>query len=569
MREYKLGVEYEFIVDYFYTTTDEYGREKLWFSLLDGESVKKYNVPAYPFQKEGYEGKTITCLVSRLLDNGYPYLYQTKKDILPKCYERGETYWFSVLEKNEDPSTNRPYYSLVDRINNIAHRYYCSDKDEFSGVVPFVVDDITDTHLVLKAANKEEDDGAASAESKNAYNPFGHEDEYHEWKSSLVFPSNDTDQDNPDVEKQVKEIMRCIAGFQNTEGGLLYIGVTNDGQVRGIESDFVHLNDGEDANKYGQSTDGFECKIRNAVNHYLGKMSLDNISFKFYRQQTSGHIFCVITVSKTPRPVYREGRDVFKRFGNGFRILKGEEITDLAYDKFKDVDDGQKEFSLTMPDDCLEYNPNKNVEVAREEAEVVKLDKDVITRLNYFYMTFFSDNRFIYSKESHASEANVITEIRFNYINGNLEYSRDILIKCTKDGHAKLMQAFDICKLGEPDKYISLPTEDIFTVRVSHKYDFLKLTFNDGTDDREKYIRVTSLFGTNTEADLRANKPVKDIKKDFRLKGNLMIPSGWSLKDVTVVRECLPDEIQFVSANIGASGKGCIVGQPILDPKTY
>lgn len=576
MRTYISGKQYEFIVNYFYTTLDDYGREKLWLSLSDGESPRKYNVPAFPYQKTGYEGKTVMCTVSKVLDSGYPYLLQDKVEVLEHCYNKGETYWFSVLEKCVDSYSGRPYFNLIDRINNITHRFYCSEQDELSGLVPVIVKDIKGSHLELQLEAKEESKAgatgvAAPKELDKLHNPFGHEDSYHEWKASLVFPSNSSDQDNPDVEQQIKNIMRSIAGFQNAEGGLLYLGVTDFGEVRGIEADYAHLDEGDDKVSYQKNTDGFENKIRTAVNHYLGKMSLDNIKFKFYLQQSSGHIFCVITVSKTTRPVFREGRDVFKRFGNGYRALKGEEITDLAYDKLNDTAE-QLEFSLTMPDDCIELNPNINVEALRQapsSSDVVKISTDFLKKMDYYYMTFYTDDQFIYSKESHASDENVLTEVRFNRIDGNLEYSRDILVKCLKDGHAQLIQAYDLCKLGEPDTLIKLPVKDILTLKVAHKYDFVKVLFNDGTDDREKYLRLTSLFGKDTEADLRSNKDEKGIRYEFKLKGNMMIPTGCTLQDVTIVHESLPDEIQFVSARPGASGKGSVVGSQSIDTASY
>ena len=108
MRTYTQGTQYEFIVNYFYTTADDEGRERCWLSLSDGEGARKYNVPAYPYQKTGFDGKTILCKVTKVLDNGYPYLLQNKADVLKECYNAGETYWFSVLEKKVDPYSGRP-----------------------------------------------------------------------------------------------------------------------------------------------------------------------------------------------------------------------------------------------------------------------------------------------------------------------------------------------------------------------------------------------------------------------------------------------------------------------------
>lgn len=575
MREYSVGEEYEFIVNYYYTDSDDLGRERRWLSLYDGESEKKYNVPAYPYQKSGYEGKTIVCEVTRLLDNGYPYLRQNRAEVLAHCYNKGETYWFSVIDKHTDQNTQCSYYELIDRLNNIKHRYYCSEREEISGLVAFVVKKVNDRYLDIARVETKNVNKPAQDQDK-LYNPFGHEDNYHEWKASLVFSSNGTDPDNPNVDQQIKNIMKSISGFQNAEGGLLYIGVTDGGEVCGIEPDYCHLNEGCDSKySYQKNSDGYEQKIRNAVNYYLGKMSLEYISFKFYRQRATKRVFCVIEITKTPRPVFIEGKDVFKRFGNGFRMLKGDEITDLVIAKHEDVSE-QKKFPLTMPKDCEELNPNVNNEPYRENAapDVVRITAESLNKIDYYYMTFYNDDTFMYSKNSHASENGVIAEVRFNKKSGNLEYSRDLLIKFTKDGYAQFLQAYDMCRLGNADTRISLQTKNslnILTVKVARKYDFVKVLFSKGSEKREKYLRVTSLFGRDTEQDLRAaNKSVSDIKYEFKLKGNRAIPSEYTLEDAFIVHETLPDEIQFVSAKSSASqGYGCVVGSQIEDVASY
>ena len=562
MRTYTQGTQYEFIVNYFYTTTDDEGRERCWLSLSDGEGARKYNVPAYPYQKTGFDGKTILCKVTKVLDNGYPYLLQNKADVLKECYNAGETYWFSVLEKKVDPYSGRPYFRLLDRLNDIEHRFYCSEQDELKGLVGFDVRSISGDHLDLAVS------GAKAADEPEV-NPFGHEDDTHEWKSSLVYHAGDKDQDNPDVAAQVRVIMKSIAGLQNAGGGLLYLGVTDNGEVCGIEKDYPHLSDDGDPATYSQNPDGFECKVRAAVHHFLGKTSLDNISFKFYRQISTRHTFCVVTVKKTARPVFVDSKDVFKRFGNGFRPLKGDEITQLVCDKLGDQEP-QAEFTMPMPTDCYELNPNQDVELLSVPGNdvVVKLNKDVYKKMDFYYMTFFSTGEFMYSKESHASEENVIDEVRFNRFNGNMEYSRDLLVKCTSDGHAQFLPAFEMCKLGEPDTRIKVGKCDFTAMRVAHKYDFLKVIFTDSEGiEYEKYIRVQNVFGDDTEKNLKSNS--YDPKYEFKLKGNSMIPSGMTLKDVKVIHETLPDEIQFVSARTGSMGRGSVVGSQTIDVATY
>lgn len=72
----------------------------------------------------------------------------------------------------------------------------------------------------------------------------GLEDEYVEYKSSIVF-SADRDSKGPDQERQMKEILRVINSFLNTSGGTLYIGVNDAGLGVGVEADLeTHLYNG-------------------------------------------------------------------------------------------------------------------------------------------------------------------------------------------------------------------------------------------------------------------------------------------------------------------------------------
>ena len=573
MRSYSIGGQYEFIINYFFTTSDDYGREKMWLSLSDGESTTRYRVPAYPFQKNLLVGNTIFCKVIDIQENGYPFLIQNKADILKTCYELDNVYWFTVGEKEVDPKSKRPFYRLIDRINGIDwHRYYCSEDTELDGIASFRVVSITDDYISLDLVSDQVGipDFSTVEESRININPFGHEDIHHEWKSSLVFPSGESSEEFVDTEKQLHVILRCIAGFQNAEGGLLYLGVTNNGEIRGIEKDYPYLNSEEDSFVYSKNPDGYENKIRNAVDRHLGKLSLEHIKVDFYYQTSTRKVFCIVEAQRTPRPIYRDGKEVYKRFGNSFRLLKGEEITNLVYDKQKEVND-QAPFTRPMPSGCAIYNPNLDTELVIPSIEQprIELNKDYIKKLDFYFMTFFSNNQFMYSKQSHSNDPDCISEVRFNKIDGNLEYSRDLILKCSVDGHAQLIQAYDMCKLGESDTKIGLSTSRLFCAAVAHKYDFLKVSFIKDDEEREKYIRVVSLFGKDTEKTLRANKEPKDIKYQFTLKGISMIPTSCKLKNVEVIHEILPDEIQFVSAKLGANGLGRVIGSNEIDPSTY
>lgn len=65
------------------------------------------------------------------------------------------------------------------------------------------------------------------------------EDLYHEFKTSAIYPADNHMQ--PDERAQGFVIAKTVAGLLNAEGGTLYIGVDNGGNITGLDADFRYL----------------------------------------------------------------------------------------------------------------------------------------------------------------------------------------------------------------------------------------------------------------------------------------------------------------------------------------
>jgi len=144
----------------------------------------------------------------------------------------------------------------------------------------------------------------------------GGENEGVEFKSSMRWDYKKSTK-NKDLEH---EITRTISAFLNSSGGILLIGVDNDGNIIGIEKDFETLR------KDRQNIDGFELHISDLVNDNLGKewRKFVHVSFEL----ADGKCICFIEVDKSPKPVFLEykGKTVFVvRSGNRSQILNAEE----------------------------------------------------------------------------------------------------------------------------------------------------------------------------------------------------------------------------------------------------
>jgi len=111
---------------------------------------------------------------------------------------------------------------------------------------------------------------------------------------------------NKDLEKAV---MRTICGFMNAEGGILLIGVGDDGIIEGLESDYKTFK------KYGK--DYFEGYLYQIFGLMVGKEYMHLIDITFY--DFGGKNVCLIHVPASDEPVYlkTDNQDVFYvRTGN-------------------------------------------------------------------------------------------------------------------------------------------------------------------------------------------------------------------------------------------------------------
>lgn len=266
---------------------------------------------------ERYDQATDVCKVSQYFSKVLEELYP--KTSLPKKST------FKVLFKKEDPLTLSPFYQLKDAFG-LQHRFYTNSYLEVGAEVELTVIDNIDSgngkgHLEFEisvpevAAVKQRRPRipVQQIETEQEESDFGIENTTTEFKSSIVFVPY---QSQPDIDQQIKTIMKTIAGFLNKEGGTIYIGVNDSGKVCGIEADFPHLNDSDkDEFEYKENTDSYQLKLQNSIRKAMGTNSvLEFIDIKFDRKRD--HTYCIITVEKCSFPVFVNGTQLYQRMGN-------------------------------------------------------------------------------------------------------------------------------------------------------------------------------------------------------------------------------------------------------------
>lgn len=122
----------------------------------------------------------------------------------------------------------------------------------------------------------------------------GRESQTVEFKTSLIYPAGNSMR--RDVERQTREIVQIIAGFLNTAGGKLYIGVSDEGYVRGVAQDL----------EFFKSTDKMDLHLMNAVDRYF-KM-VDRFRFIQSRwEEYDGKMVLIVTVNPSRTPIAMDG----------------------------------------------------------------------------------------------------------------------------------------------------------------------------------------------------------------------------------------------------------------------
>lgn len=216
-----------------------------------------YRVKPYDYQLEWEEfniPNKMNCFVKEVNIWGLPYLVQDRKEVLQFCYaDLKSEYPFKVVNIGLDSNTQATYYELKDSFG-LYHRYYPKNnepKHEIGDIFNLVVNSIYDkgynkvtlnleypVELIITKENiTQEVSNDPRQESK-----FGYESATKEFKTSIVFPAGGIE---PNIDRQLSYILKTIAGFQNAQGGELYIGVNDSGSVSGINEDFKYLNASE------------------------------------------------------------------------------------------------------------------------------------------------------------------------------------------------------------------------------------------------------------------------------------------------------------------------------------
>jgi hypothetical protein len=400
--------------------------ETKYIYLSDGFK-DSYRVKPYDFQLEWEDYNLpakLSCYVKSVSIWGMPLLHQDKNDVLEHCYsEINSEYAFKLLAVRVDEKTQATYYELKDAFG-IKHRHYPNENEPkhqigdifslfFSGI------DIRENNasrLLLKypkdlivlpdnSVNPESVINNPHEESK-----FGVENEIKEFKSTIVFPAGGI---VADIDKQIGIILKTIAGFQNSKGGELYLGVNDSGNICGINHDYQYLNSStNDIFTYQKNNDGYENKIRNAVKRTMGSTANSNLTLNFFNENNLD--YCIIKINEVFKPIFSNDNKLFQRAGNMTQLLKGDEITWFVLDRLRSGNAGlilpELVTELTEKEEDIDNNYTDHQPTVRlktdkdEEIIIPEIQQNHSESKVWYYMTFYENGDWSFNKTPEASE---------------------------------------------------------------------------------------------------------------------------------------------------------------------
>ncbi len=147
-----------------------------------------------------------------------------------------------------------------------------------------------------------------------------------EFKSSMRY-----DLRHGGVNKALEQvIVKSVAGLMNARGGILLVGVEDDGSVIGIEHDLKVL-------PHRQDIDGYTNHLITLLDTGIGAAAAANVHVKF--EQVNGHTVCRITINPSSSPVWTkqkgQGETFYLRLNNSTRPLGPRETHEYITQHFR------------------------------------------------------------------------------------------------------------------------------------------------------------------------------------------------------------------------------------------
>ncbi|MBA2312214.1 MAG: DUF262 domain-containing protein [Actinobacteria bacterium] len=137
-----------------------------------------------------------------------------------------------------------------------------------------------------------------------------------------------TDKKDPEIEKAIGKTLTAFANSK--EGGTLLIGVSDDGAILGIESDYKYVKNGD--------RDGFALWVTDFVKERIDQLIPGRLKVTFV--EVDGKTVCRVDVPPSPEPMFLSDNALnrfFVRQGNATNELSGNELFKYRNERWPDL----------------------------------------------------------------------------------------------------------------------------------------------------------------------------------------------------------------------------------------
>ena len=220
----------------------------------------------------------------------------------------------------------------------------------------------------------------------------------------------------------------------NANGGTLYIGVSDNGYICGIEGDYIHLNEGNIPYEYKTDDDGYLQRLTDAVCKILGFNAGTLVSMRI--EQEDGKKYCVVDIKKASRPIWFTGDKVFVRMVTTNRRLRGDEITQYILDRVsKNSFAKQMDTEAPVKEEFPDENEVAPADISSEAVATVPVKAAPARKSGpaWRYITFYNNGEWSFQKED-AQGDDVILSVP---VPSDAKRNNHILVIAYEDGHVE------------------------------------------------------------------------------------------------------------------------------------
>ncbi|MDI6050964.1 ATP-binding protein [Flavobacterium sp. XS2P24] len=263
---------------------------------------------------------------------------------------------------------------------------------------------------------------------------LGKEGTYREFKTSFVYYAGNN---SLDIEKQSSIIMKTIAGFLNSKGGSLFIGVNDSGEIIGLQNDYDYF--GKSA-----TSDKFEREIRATIVKSFNKDVNSHIEFKFL--SSNNLEYCEIIIPSYDKPVsYFD--NFYQRQGNETRVITGNDLIFFFERKFSNGLSNENNLIFKINREENDNHPiSKHIELEqpiqinlfeenvdfysdqKSENNNLNIDYNIATNSIIAYMYIYINGKYIISRKKLDIQKSAEEVLIYN------NFKKGFLLQCYDNG---------------------------------------------------------------------------------------------------------------------------------------